>query len=168
VFYKDEDTTFILKVTNMTEMKRKYEGLPSPTQIKQLKACWIKKIKILKEIMEECDVVVTKKEGLYKRLTEMDLVGTTGEVKDPKLILNSIFMKREQFQQEVEILKGLSVEKFNSIIEYNENEIEDWLVNYAKKNKDIEDMLHQLLFDLRDLEGILFDIKIKHEINVAP
>jgi hypothetical protein len=118
--------------------------------------------------MEECDVVVTKKEGLYKRLTEMDLVGTTGEVQDPKLILNSIFMTREQFQQEVEILKGLSAEKFNSIIEYNENEIEDWLVNYANKNEDIEDMLRQLSFDLRDLEGILFDIKIRHEINVAP
>jgi hypothetical protein len=68
----------------------------------------------------------------------------------------------------VEILKGLLAKKFNRIIEYNENEIEDWLVNYANKNEDIEDMFHQLSFDLRDLEGILFDIKIKHEINVSP
>jgi len=29
-------------------------------------------------------------------------------------------------------------------------------------------VLSQLSFDLRDLEGILFDIKIRHEINVAP
>jgi hypothetical protein len=167
-FYKDAVTTFSLKVSNMTEMKRKEEDLPSPARIKQLKACWIKKIKILKEILEECDDVVTKKEGLYKILTEIDLAGTTREVHDPKLILNSIFMTREQFQQEVEILKGLSAEKFNSIIEYNENEVENWLVSYANKNEDIEDVLSQLSFDLRDLEGILFDIKIRHEINVAP
>jgi hypothetical protein len=44
----------------------------------------------------------------------------------------------------VEILKRLSAEQFNSIIENNENEIEDWLVNYANKNEDIEDMLRQI------------------------
>ena len=77
-------------------------------------------------------------------------------------------MTREQFQQEVEILKGLSAENFNSIIEYNENEVDNWLVRYANKNEDIEYVLHKLSFELRYLEGILFDIKIRHEINVAP
>jgi hypothetical protein len=110
--------------------------------------------------------VITKKEGLYKRLTEIDLAGTMGEVHDPKLTLNSIFMTREKFKEKVEILKGPSSEKFNSIIENNENEVENWLVNYANKNEDIEDVLSQISFDLRDLEGILFDIKIRHEINV--
>jgi hypothetical protein len=33
-------------------------------------------------------------------------------------------------------------------------------VSYANKNEDIENSLHQLSFDLRDLEGMLFDIKI--------
>jgi hypothetical protein len=68
----------------------------------------------------------------------------------------------------VEILKTLSTEKFNSIIEYNENEIEIWLVSYANKNEDIEDTLHQLSYELRELEGMLFDIKIIEEINVSP
>jgi hypothetical protein len=77
-------------------------------------------------------------------------------------------MTRLQFEEHVEILKGVSIENFNSIIEYNENEIESWLVSYANKNEDIEASLHQLSFDLRDLEGMLFDIKIRHEINVAP
>jgi hypothetical protein len=36
------------------------------------------------------------------------------------------------------------------------------------KNEDIEDVLSQLSFDLRDLEGILFNLKIIHEINVSP
>jgi hypothetical protein len=95
------------------------------------------------------------------RLTEIDLEGTTREVQDSKLILNSIFMTKHQFEEYVEVLKGLSVKKFNSIIEYNENEIEKWLVSYANKNKDIEDTLHQLSFELRELEGMLFDIKVR-------
>jgi hypothetical protein len=35
------------------------------------------------------------------------------------------------------------------------------------KNQDIEDALHEISLDLRDLEGELFNIKIRHEINVA-
>jgi hypothetical protein len=65
-FYKDVVTTFILKVSNMTDLKRKEEDFPSPARVKQLKACWIKKIKILREILDDCDVVVTKKEALYR------------------------------------------------------------------------------------------------------
>ena len=42
----------------------------------------------------------------------------------------------------MEILMGLSAEKFNNIIEYNENEIESWLVSYANKIKGIENALH--------------------------
>jgi len=38
----------------------------------------------------------------------------------------------------VEILKGLLTEKFNSIIEYNENEVENWLVSYENKMKTLK------------------------------
>jgi hypothetical protein len=72
-FYKDVVITFILKVSGMTELKRKEEDLPSPTRIKQLKACWIRKIKVLKEILDDCDALVVKKEALYHRLIEIDL-----------------------------------------------------------------------------------------------
>jgi hypothetical protein len=54
------------------------------------------------------------------------------------------------------------------MIEYTEYEIESWLVNYVNKNEDIEDTLHQLSFELRELEGTIFDIKVRQEINVAP
>jgi hypothetical protein len=107
-FYKDVVITFILKVSGMIELKRKEEDLPSPTRIKQLKACWIRKIKVLKEILDDCDALVIKKEALYHKLIEIDLARTIGEVQDPKLILNSIFMTRKQFEEHVEILKGLS------------------------------------------------------------
>jgi hypothetical protein len=142
--------------------------LPSPIRIKQLKACWIKKIKNLKDFVQTCSEVITKREELFKRLTEIDLACSTGEVQDPKLIFNSMFMTKQRFDEHVEILKGLSVEKFNSVIEYGEEEIDNWLIDYSIKNQDIEESIHGISHDLRDLEGELFNIKIIHEINVAP
>jgi hypothetical protein len=65
-------------------------------------------------------------------------------------------------------LKGLSVEKFYGIIEYNEEEIDNWLVDYSMKNQDIEEAMHAIYHDLRDLEGELFNIKMRHEIHAAP
>jgi phosphotransferase system IIA component len=41
-------------------------------------------------------------------------------------------------------------------------------VDYSVKNQDIEKVVHGISLDLRDLEGELFNIKIQHEINVAP
>jgi hypothetical protein len=35
-------------------------------------------------------------------------------------------------------------------------------------NQDIEEALWNISIDIRDLEGELFNIKIRHEINVAP
>jgi len=78
-----------------------------------------------------------KREELFKIFIEIDMVGSTDEVQDPKLILNSMFMTRQQFDEHVEILKGLSAEKFYGIIEYNEEEIDNWLVDYFVKNQDI-------------------------------
>jgi hypothetical protein len=118
--------------------------------------------------LEECSEVLSKREILYQKLTEIDLVGSTGEVQDPHIILNSTFLTKEQFEEHVEILKNLSAEKFNSIKEYNEDEIDNWLVNYSNKNECIETSLHQISFDLRELESALFDIRIKQEINVSP
>jgi hypothetical protein len=86
------------------------------------------------------------------KLVELDLAGTTGEVQDPKLISNSILMTREQFEEHVEILKGISMEKFNSMTEYTEQEIESWLVEYVNKNEDIEVTLQQLSIDLENLK----------------
>jgi hypothetical protein len=59
----------------------------------------------LRESFDDFDVLVTKKEVLYHRLTKTDLEGSTGEVQDPKLKINSIFMTRLQFEEHMEILK---------------------------------------------------------------
>jgi hypothetical protein len=152
----------------MNELKIKEEDMPSPTQIKPLKACWIRNIKVLKEILDDYDTLVVKKEGIYHKLIEINMGVTIGKVQDLKLILNSIFMTMQQFEEHMEILKGLSTRKFNNVIEYTEYEIESWLVNYVNKNEDIEDTLHQRSYELRELEGIIFYIKVRKEINVSP
>jgi hypothetical protein len=46
--------------------------------------------------------------------------------------------------------------------------VESWLVSYVNKNEDIEDTLHQISMDFKDLENSLFDIKVRKEIIVAP
>jgi hypothetical protein len=60
-FYKDVVITFVLKISGMTELKRKEEDFPSPTCVKQLKACWIKRIKTLKELLDDLDILSVKK-----------------------------------------------------------------------------------------------------------
>jgi hypothetical protein len=66
------------------------------------------------------------------------------------------------------IFKVFSIEKLYGIIEYDENTIDNWLVDYSINNRDIEEVLHGISINLRYLEGELFNIKIQHEINVAP
>jgi hypothetical protein len=46
--------------------------------------------------------------------------------------------------------------------------VENWLVKYLIKNQDSEEALQNISIDLRELEVHLFNIKIRHEINVAP
>ena len=108
-------------------------------------------MKNLSNIVQACNEAMLKREGLFKRLTEIDLAGGTNEVQDPKLILNSMFLTKQQFDEQVEIFKGLSVEIFYGILEYNEDEIDNWLVDYSVKNQDIEEALHSISLDLRDL-----------------
>jgi hypothetical protein len=133
-----------------------------------LNACWKEKVKNLNIYFQACNQAITRREELFKRLTEIDLVESTNEVQDPKLILNSLFLTKQAFDEQVDIFKGLSFEKFYGILEYSEDDVENWLVDYSVKNQDIEEALHNISIDLRDLEGELFNIKIWHEINVAP
>ena len=122
----------------------------------------------LNNIVQACNKAILKKEELFKRLTEIDLAGGIDEVQDLKLILNSMFLTNQQFEEQVGIFKGLLVEKFYGILKYNEDEIDNWLVDYSVKYQDFEEAVHSISLDLRDLEGELFNIKIQHEINAAP
>jgi hypothetical protein len=97
-------------------LRGREEDLPSLNWIKQLNTCWKEKIKNLNIIVQACNHAITRREELFKRLTEIDLVGSTNEVQDPKLILNLLFLTKKAFDEQVEIFKGLSFEKFYGIL----------------------------------------------------
>ena len=92
-------------------------------------------------IFQACNHAITRREELFKKLTEIDLVGSTNEFQDPKLILNSLFLTKQAFDEQVEIFKGLSFENFYGILEYGEDDVKKWLVDYLIKNQDIEEEL---------------------------
>jgi hypothetical protein len=95
-------------------------------------------------------------------------VGTTIEVSDPKLIANSMLLTRQQFEEHVETLKRLSTEKFDSMVEYTNDDIDSWFMEYTNRNEDIETTLQNLSIDFREIENELFNIKVKQEVIVAP
>jgi hypothetical protein len=82
-------------------------------------------------------------------LIGLDLAGNTIEVEYPKLISKLILQTRQQFEESVEKLKKLSTKKFNSMIEYTEYDIDNWLVEYANGNEDIKSTLQNLSIDGR-------------------
>jgi hypothetical protein len=86
-------------------------------------------------------------------LARLDLAGRTIEVEDTKIILHSMLQTREQFEESMENLNKLSIEKFNSMIEYTEDDIDNWLVEHANRNEDIETTLKNISIDYREYEN---------------
>jgi hypothetical protein len=76
-------------------------------------------------------------------------------------------LTKQTFDEQVDIFKGLSLENFYNILEYGEDDVDNWLVDYSVQNEEIEQALRNLSIDLRELENDLFNIKIQHDINVA-
>jgi len=60
------------------------------------------------------------------------------------------------------------VERFNSLTEHSEFEVENWLINYVNKNEDIEYTLHKASIEYQDIKDSLFDIRVRHEVSVVP
>jgi hypothetical protein len=67
-FYKGSISTFVAKVSSVSELQRKEEDFPSLIQIKQLTKCWIKIIKSLKETLANYDAITVKKGDLYFKI----------------------------------------------------------------------------------------------------
>jgi hypothetical protein len=152
----------------MTEMRRRQQDLPSKNRITQLNACWKEKVKNLHLIVQSCEQAISKKEKLFTKLTKIDLAGRTNDFQDPNLIVNSLPLTKQAFDKQVDIFKALSLEKFYNILEYGEDDVDNWLVDYSVQNEEIDQALRNLSIDLRELENELFNIKIWNEINVAP
>jgi hypothetical protein len=50
-------------------------------------------------MLVECDVISVKRGELYLKLIELELVGSTEDVEDPHLIMNSILLSKEQMEE---------------------------------------------------------------------
>ena len=108
----------------MTETRRRQQDLPSKNWIAQLNACWKEKVKNLHLIVQSCEQAISKKEKLFTNLTIIDLARRTNEFQDPNLIINSLPLTKQAFDNQVDIFKALSLEKFYNILEYGEYDID--------------------------------------------
>jgi hypothetical protein len=116
---------------NTLELKRRQEKLPSPKRIKKVKSCSQKKVENLHLIVKSFKQVISEKKNLLQSLLQMDFARTTNEVQDTNLILKSLSVTKEVFQEQVDILKGLSFEIFYGILEHRPDEHEHCVLDYA-------------------------------------
>jgi hypothetical protein len=79
-------------------------------------------------MLVECDAISSKRGELFLKLVELKLVGSTEDVEDPHLIMNSILLSKEQMKEKLDSLKISSTERFNDLTEYSETKVEGWLV----------------------------------------
>jgi predicted double-glycine peptidase len=145
----------------MTDHRRKQENFPSHNRMKQLKRCWIERINTLKGLLNQIKELSRKNNEAYSKIIGLDIASNTIEVSDPSLISNSIIMSRWQFEEQVENLKKSSTGKFDSMVEYTYDDIDNWLVEYTNKNDNIETILQNLSIDHREIENELLNIKVK-------
>jgi hypothetical protein len=167
-FYLDRVLPFHTIVNNMTETRRRQQDLPSKNRISQLNACWKEKVKNLHLIVQSCEQAISKKEKLFTKLTKIDLAKRTNDFQDRNLIVNSLPLTKKAFDRQVDIFKALSLEKFYSILEYGQDDVNNWLVDYSVQNEEIDQALRNISINFSELENELFNIKIRNEINVAP
>jgi len=119
-------------------------------------------------IVQWCEQAISKKETLLTKLTKIDLARKTNGFHDPTLILNSLTLTKQAFDQQIDNLKALSLEFFYRIVEYDEEEVHNWLVGYSLQNGDIREGICKLSINLSELETEVFNIRIRNDINVAP
>jgi hypothetical protein len=52
-FYEENVSTFSAKVSSLTNICRREKIPPSSTRMKYIKACWLRRIKNLREMMDQ-------------------------------------------------------------------------------------------------------------------
>ena len=88
-FFKEVVNTFSAKVSRLNEFCKKEQKLSLPYQMKQVNACWIRKIKELKEMINEIDVLRNKKSDLFLKLVDL-----TKELYGPNLLMDTMILSK--------------------------------------------------------------------------
>jgi hypothetical protein len=82
--------------------------------MKQINACWLKRIKSLREMLNELDVVKSKRGDLFLKLVDL-----TKELDDPNLLMDTILLSKEKLLDQLEALKVAWVSEFTDSIEFS-------------------------------------------------
>jgi len=90
-FYKDIVGTFSSKVSSLSDIHRREQNLPSNIWMKQINSCWLKRKKKLREMINELDVVKSKRGDLFFKL-----VNLKKELDDPILLLDTILLSKNK------------------------------------------------------------------------
>ena len=128
----------------------------------------MEQINVLKSLITQLIDLSRRKNEAYLKILDLDIVGTTIEVPDPKYLSNSMLVTRQHFEEKIEELKRTSTEKFDNMVEYTCDDIYYWLVEYTNKNEDIETILQNLSIDHREIQSELLNIKLKQEVTIPP
>jgi hypothetical protein len=114
-------------------------------------------------MINELDVIKNKRGDLFFKLVDL-----TKELNGPSLLMDTILSSKEQLLEQLNVLKVAWANKFTESIEFFEEEIRRWLVTYINRNDEVDDTLHQLGMDLREMENEMFEKNTKHEIMLPP
>jgi len=66
--YKEVTGTFAEKVSSLSDTHRREQNIPSNILMKQINACWIKRIKCLRELLSELNIVKIKRGDIFLKL----------------------------------------------------------------------------------------------------
>jgi hypothetical protein len=86
-FYMEDVNTFSARISSMSDVHRREQNIPSKVRIKQIDACWSRRIKCLREMIVECDNINSKRSDVFFKLIDV-----TKELEAPNLIMDTILL----------------------------------------------------------------------------
>jgi len=92
--------TFVAEVSSLSDIHRREQNLPSSIRMKQINTCWLKIIKIVREMLSELDDVKIKRGYLFLKLIDL-----TKDLDGPNLLMDTILMSKEKLFEQLEVLK---------------------------------------------------------------
>jgi hypothetical protein len=65
------------------------------------------------------------------------------ELDGPNLLMDTMILSKETLMEQLNALKVAWENEFTETIDFSEEEVEKWLVQYINRNDEVDDTLHQ-------------------------
>jgi hypothetical protein len=92
-FYKNALSTFVSRVSSLSDFNRKQQDFPSNHRIKQVKVGWLERIQMLWELIANCKKIDDKRSDSFLKSLEI-----VKELEGPQLIRESMLITKEQLE----------------------------------------------------------------------